>query len=542
MLAPAKFLGFSLTSDAVMFDYASVAMVACIVVPTLILLSRRCCERYLCFHRRRPVKGGIPVAPQDAVAILGHAAHLSPDVISGTFKLCVEGADSDSGLCSFWLTTSPAVSVLKAEHAREVLTQSSHREKIGLIAVHMDAFLGKKALVTLQHEEWRIHRRLISSAFKYSHLKAMCKDISEVGTTLVQTLQQGRHGDNLRLDLVNVMKKATLDVIGLTSFNHRFECCESEHPPEMASAFKFLLAENSRRSFEAPLNPASWCYWLPTPANAKFHRCREMVHGLLRGLIHKHRSLLSAAARDKNKDSLHQNFMTLMLMARDGENSKVRLSDEALIDNLMVFFFGGFDTTSIGLAYAAFCLAKHPDIARRLRSEVENVMGERTQVTYEDYLKMKFTTACWKEVLRLYPPAPLTVRHLTDDLDLDGNTIPKGTMIYLPIWWIHRDSRNWNDPESFQPDRFMDEGERQDHHSFKNFFAFSGGSRNCVGKRFALLEGTILLSMLGRYFDFSIPEGAPKVEPTSLGVVQEAKNGIVLRLDTHKNILKATPN
>ena len=98
--------------------------------------------------------------------------------------------------------------------------------------------------------------------------------------------------------------------------------------------------------------------------------------------------------------------MTLMLAARDGENSKVQLSDEALIDNLMVFFFGGFDTTSIGLAYAVYELARHPDVAAKLRQEVRQVVGTRSQITYEDYRQMKFTTACWKEVLRLYPPAP----------------------------------------------------------------------------------------------------------------------------------------
>ena len=131
------------------------------------------------------------------------------------------------------------ISVLKAEHARAVLSASSYREKIGLIAVHMDQFLGKKALVTLQHEEWRIHRKLISSAFKYAHLKSMVKDVSDVGKNLVNTLRSGTHGDNGRLNVVDVMKKATLDVIGRVSFNHRFECLSSSSPPEMAKAFKF---------------------------------------------------------------------------------------------------------------------------------------------------------------------------------------------------------------------------------------------------------------------------------------------------------------
>ena len=168
-------------------------------------------------------------------------------------------------------------------------------------------------------------------------------------------------------------------------------------------------------------------------------------------------------------------------------------------------------------------------MAAKLRNEVKSVMGSRTEPNYEDYKKLSYTTAVWKEVLRLYPPAPLTVRHLCEDLELENIVVPKGTMVYMPIWWIHRDPRNWSEPDRFLPERFMVHDDKAGQgRSFKNFFAFSGGSRNCVGKRFALLEGTILLAKLGLNFDFSIPEDAPEVKPTSLGVVQEAAHGIWL--------------
>ena len=118
---------------------------------------------------------------------------------------------------------------------------------------------------------------------------------------------------------------------------------------------------------------------------------------------------------------------------------------------------------------------------------------------------------------------------MTSDLELEGHRIPEGTMIYIPVWWIHRDARNWENPEKFQPERFLgtkDDGQSKERsktmentesggqdRSFRNFFAFSGGARNCVGKRFALLEGTVLLGMLAREFDFIIPEDAPPVVP-----------------------------
>ena len=512
-------------------EYVAAALV--VLVPLAAVLARHL-WRSLCTHRRAAVVPGLPVAPCKAYFLVGHAPHFAPDVIAGSRALCVDGADPDTGLCSFWFTVSPAVSVLRAEHARRVFAATTHRDAIKLVEVHMDQFLGRKALVTLQHEEWALHRRLISSAFKYSHLKGMVSDISDVAQRLCETLRNGVHGDLAAaagLDLVPILKKATLDVIGRTSFDHDFACCQSSDSPEMAENFKFLLSENARRSHESPLNPASFLYWLPTRANRRFRECKQKVHGLLRGLIGEHRRKIERAAASGDSSGLHQNFMTLMLLARDGERS---ITDEALIDNMMVLFFGGYDTTSIGLAYACYELARHPAVARKVRSEVAEVMGERLDFTYEDYTRLSFTTAVWKETLRLYPPAPITARNLLGDMELEGVIIPAGTMMYIPIWWIHRDPRNWGpDAAEFVPGRFLeaaDGGKKKEDRAFANYFAFSGGARVCVGHRFALLEGVVVLAQLARSFDFARPDGAPEVVSQSLGVVQEAKHGVWLKL------------
>merc|ERR1712183_459972 len=122
-------------------------------------------------------------------------------------------------------------------------------------------------------------------------------------------------------------------------------------------------------------------------------------------------------------------------------------------------------------------------------------------------------------------------------------TIPKGTTIYIPIWWIHRDERNWDCPNDFYPERFLllekktveSSASATKNSSSSNFFAFSGGARNCIGAKFALLEGTIMLAKIAQNFDFEIPESAPPVVPVSLGIVQEAKHGIFLRLKEPQN-------
>ena len=99
--------------------------------------------------------------------LLGMAMEME-DVIAGTWRLCIEGAED--GLSSFYLLGAPCVSVTKAEHVRQVLLASNYRSPIWLLERHIKAFLGQKALVVLMHDEWKCHRRVVSRAFKWEHL------------------------------------------------------------------------------------------------------------------------------------------------------------------------------------------------------------------------------------------------------------------------------------------------------------------------------------------------------------------------------------
>lgn len=135
----------------------------------------------------------------------------------------------------------------------------------------------------------------------------------------------------------------------------------------------------------------------------------------------------------------------------------------------------------------------------------------------------RYCAAVFKETLRLYPPAPLTARHTTKEAKLEDITVPAGTAVWLPIWFIHRSEFNYDRPLAFEPERFLDARATQ---SAKNFFPFSAGKRNCVGQRFAMLEGTILLALIVRDLKFRMSPGAPEVKAVSAGVVMRAKDGI----------------
>lgn len=160
--------------------------------------------------------------------------------------------------------------------------------------------------------------------------------------------------------------------------------------------------------------------------------------------------------------------------------------------------FEGHDTTASSTNWALHLLGNHPEEQERALAEIEEVVGDSSEVTFEHLGKLKYLECIIKESLRLQPSVPLFARVLGEDQKLDRFVIPKGTQILINPYLIHRDPLHWDDPEAFKPERFLPENSRK-RHAF-SFVPFSAGSRNCIGQRFALMEEKTLLTNILRNF------------------------------------------
>lgn len=509
-----------------------------------------------------PFIKGLPFPAHLHLPFLG-IAHLMEDMIEGTRVVAVK-ASNESGIVTFKLMGTPAVSVLKAEHVRKVqrraptvprptvphptsphrvpshralphrvckvLLASNFRHRIPLLQKHMETFLGPKALVLLMHDEWKLHRRMMTKAFHWQSLQGMVPDIVNVSSAFAKLLQRRGAGGE-PIDMFRALKLATLDTIGLTAFGFEFNTVrDGAHP--VAAAFEYLLDETTRRQFTSPLSPSALFTWLPTPANRRLWKEVKVIRSTIDAIV---------SARMQGTGN-HQHEDLLKYMAESKEAST--LSPQAFADNLLTFLFGGFDTTSITLAYTTFLLAKHPHEQKECVDEVIKVVGKHGDITHDSVTSLKRCQAVLSEALRLYPPAPLTTRTLETELELDGHVLPAGTMCWVPIWWIQRSALNWgDDANDFRPARFLDDNRTDDGSepptsaakasgaSALRTLAFSGGQRNCVGQRFAMLEATIMLAILVRECEFKLPAGHPEPMAVSAGVVQKPKEGIHLLVE-----------
>lgn len=116
--------------------------------------------------------------------------------------------------------------------------------------------------------------------------------------------------------------------------------------------------------------------------------------------------------------------------------------------------FEGHDTTSAGITWVCHLLGNYPEVQRKALEEIEMVIGDAHEISYEHLSQLKYCECVIKESLRLYPSVPIFARVLGDDQEVSGHVIPKGTQILVNPYLIHRDPSHWDNPEEFRPERY----------------------------------------------------------------------------------------
>ncbi|XP_013196716.2 uncharacterized protein LOC106139766 [Amyelois transitella] len=175
------------------------------------------------------------------------------------------------------------------------------------------------------------------------------------------------------------------------------------------------------------------------------------------------------------------------------------LNDLELQEEFMVLVVAGIQTSAITIGFVSLVLAKYPNIQEKVYQEIQEVLGSSDRhIDPTDLPKLKYLEAVIKETLRLYPPAPLIVRQVSDDVTLPtGLKLVPGVGIVIHIWAIHRNPKYWGpDADVFRPERFL-EGPLKHPCAF---MPFSNGPRGCVGSQFAMMSvKTNLTHLVRRY-------------------------------------------
>jgi cytochrome P450 len=357
-----------------------------------------------------------------------------------------------------------------------------------------------QGLVTSQGELWQRQRRLMQPVFQRSNLASLHSQIVTAGNNLLARWRL--LGDGAEVNLADEMMQVTLEVITQTMFSTSV-LDKIEH---IAPALDTLL----RYAAKSVMNPLRMPLFIPTQANREFNAASALLDEVIYGIIQQRRT----------QKTVHNDLLAMLLNASD-DNGEL-MSDKQVRDEVTTIFTAGHETTANLLTWTLYLLARHPDVLAKLRQELDTLLQGKTP-TAEDLQQLVYTRAVLNESMRLRPPVGIMMRKITKDTEIGGYSLKQGGLAIFSIYNIHHHPDFWQQPEQFDPERFLNGENRR-----FSFMPFGTGERICIGNHFALLESQILLSMIVQNFDLQLLNtDEAEIE---MAVTLKPKGGIPVKL------------
>ncbi|XP_047454953.1 cytochrome P450 4B1-like isoform X2 [Mugil cephalus] len=417
----------------------------------------------------------------------------------------------------------PSVCVIHIHHPDYVKTiLTSTEPKDDMAYDFLKPWIGDGLLVA-NGQKWFRHRRLLTPGFHYDVLKPYLKLMAESAETMLDKWESYANSNEV-FELSEHVSLMTLDSILKCAFSCNSNCqTEGGTNAYIKAVYELTHLINMRvRTFPYHSN---LIFYL-SPHGYRYRKALKVAHSHTEEIIRKRKEALKEE-KELNRLQAKRNldFLDILLLPRD--DNKQGLSDEDIRAEVDTFMFEGHDTTASGISFILYCLARHPEHQKICRDEIIEALDGKDTMEWEDLSKIPYTTMCIKECLRLYPPVPAMSRKITKPVTFfDGRTLPAGSRITTSVFVMHRNAAVWENPNVFDPLRFLPENvsKRSPH----TFVPFSAGPRNCIGQNFAMNEMKVVTALtLKRYQLIEEPNWKPKLIST---VVLRFLNGIHIRI------------
>lgn len=361
-------------------------------------------------------------------------------------------------------------------------------------------------VLTATGEAWRRQRRLMSPFFTprgvEQFMPVMIRDAQ-------QFIARWQTKAGTVVEMLDEMMLVTASIILRSLFTTESDETLLALKGDVETMIQFTAGRQTK--------PVSLPLWLRVGENGRYDRARRRVYAYIQGVI--------AQRRAMPVEAWPNDLLSKLMLARDEETGEA-MSDVLLRDESITMFFAGHETTARTLTFAWYALAKHPEVAGRLRDEIDAVLGDR-EPSVEDLKRMPYTLQVIKETLRLYPAAPLYARDALQDDVIGDKRIVAGSSVVLSPFLTHRHPEFWQAPERFDPDRWTPEREAAQHPYA--YHPFAAGQRICLGNTFSLFESHVLLAMLARRFapELANPRHVPQLD---MGGTLISRNGMPMRI------------
>ncbi|XP_040268058.1 cholesterol 24-hydroxylase-like isoform X1 [Bufo bufo] len=374
-------------------------------------------------------------------------------------------------------------------------------------------FLGKGLLTDPDHNHWYKQRRIMDPAFSHMYLMQMVGVFNEKAEQLMEQLAEKADGKQ-QVSLHAVINCVTLDVITKVAFGMDLGLVEGNKTafPNAISMVLKGMAQYMTDPFMEYM-PRHWSFIRQVQESADLLRKtgRECI-------MRRKKAMLDG-------EELPKDILTKILKCAEQEDG---MDDEIMLDNFITFFIAGQETTANQLSFTMMELTRQPEITQRLRQEIDDVIGFKKDISFEDISNLTYMTQVLKESLRMYPPGPGTSRYAKDDTIIEGIRIPGGVTLAFNTYVMGRMEKFFPDPYKFDPERFHPSAPKP----YYCYFPFALGPRSCLGQVFSQLEARVVLSKLLQRYEFELVPGQ-SFELMDTGTLRP-RDGVVCTLRPRK--------
>ncbi|KAK1552245.1 hypothetical protein Q3G72_013105 [Acer saccharum] len=412
----------------------------------------------------------LPPSPP-ALPIIGHLHLLTPDLYNSFFNL----SSKYGPLLYLRLGAARCLLVSSASMASEVFKTHDLAFSSRPLFTFADKLLyGTSGFVTAPYGDyWRF-------------MKKLC--VTEL--LGVKQLERSRtiRGEELRRLVEKVIKKATskdqvLDVGGeLMMLTNNVTC-------RMVMSTRCSGDDDDGEAERGKLR-GFWIYGKQASNLSKWYD--ELLEKILKE--HEERD----GEREEDED-----MMDILLKVYKDKKAEVKITRIHIKAFFLDLFIAGTDTTAEAMQWTIAELLNHPDAFKKVRQEIESVIGRTRLVEETDIPSLPYLQAVVKETLRLYPPAPVTTRECRQNCRIKGFDIPEKTAVSINLYAIMRDPDAWDNPEEFRPERFLIPSRDQEQKLF-NFVPFGAGRRGCPGSMLAFAVMNTVIAAMVQCFDWKV--------------------------------------
>ena len=349
---------------------------------------------------------------------------------------------------------------------------------------------------------WLRQRRLTQPIFHQKRIESY----SEVMVEYTQKMLENWKTGNV-LDIHKEMMSLTLNIVMKTIFDQDLNDDDASNIAEalehcmswFVAKTTALLSENDN----------------PIPEDTSYQDAIKLLD----------KTIYATIERRREAGEIGNDLLSMLMQVEDADDGS-RMSDRQLRDEVSTLVLAGHETTANALSWTWMLLGQHPDVRTELDRELQTVLQGRTP-TLEDIRRLPYTTAIVQEAMRLYPPVTDLSRAATQDCDIGGYIMPKGTTLIVSQWVMHRHPRYFTQPEMFNPNRWADDFEKSLPRGV--YFPFGDGPRVCIGRGFAMMEAVLLLATIAQSFQLELAPNQAIEKQASVTLRPQTGIQVILR-------------